>query len=122
MGTAGAGEPSLAGCQWATSSPLLELPGVSGSQLGLSLPAKEMRKAQSLRDGGSDRVGVKGRKHMSLPRKAGRAAEGYRGLFYAIRTYTKFKRKVLDKRNQLSVSITCIEGPMSSKGVFSKKK
>lgn len=39
-----------------------------------------------------------------------------------IRTYTKFKRKVLDKRSQLSVSITRLEGPTSSKGVFSNKK
>ena len=44
-GTAGDGEPSLTGCQWATS-PLLELPGVSGSQLGLSLPMKEMKGTQ----------------------------------------------------------------------------
>lgn len=59
---------------------------------------------------------------MSVPRKAGRAAEGYRGLFCVIRAYTKFKRKVLDKGNQLSVSITCLEGAMSTKGVFSNKK
>lgn len=39
-----------------------------------------------------------------------------------IRTYTKFKRKVLNKRSQLSVSITHLEGPTSSKGVFSNKK
>lgn len=82
---------------------------------------KEMRGTQSLGDGGSGCFGVRGRKHMSLLRKAERAAEGYRGLFYVIRTYTKFKRKVLDKRNQLSVSITHLEAPMSSKGVFNKK-
>ena len=62
-GTAGDGEPSLTGCQWATS-PLLELPGVSGCQLGLSLPMKEMKGTQSLGDGGSGCV-VRGRKHMS---------------------------------------------------------
>ena len=83
---------------------------------------KETRGTQSLRDEGSDRFGVRGRKHMSLPWKAERAAEGYRGLFCVIRTYTIFKRKVLDKRNQLSVSVTRLEGPMSSKGVFSNKK
>lgn len=59
---------------------------------------------------------------MSLPRKAERAAGGYCRLFCVIRTYTKFKRKVLNKRSQLSVSITHLEGPTSSKGVFSNKK
>lgn len=58
------------------SSPLLELPGMSGSQMGLSLPMKEMRRPQSLGDSGSGCVGVRGRKHMTLPRKAERAAEG----------------------------------------------
>lgn len=70
----------------------------------------------------SDCVGVKGRKHMSLLCRAERAAEGDWGLFYVIRTYAKSKRKVLDKRNQLSVNITCLEEMMSSKGVFFNKK
>lgn len=39
-----------------------------------------------------------------------------------IRAYTKFKRKVLNKRSQLSVSIKHLEGPTSSKRVFSNKK
>lgn len=50
---------------------------MSGSQMGLSLPMKEMRRTQSLEDRGSGCVGVRVRKHMTLPRKAERAAEGY---------------------------------------------
>lgn len=75
-GAAQAGEPWLASCQWDTSPPA-GLPGVSGSQLGLSLPMKEMRVTQPLGHGSSACAGVRGRKHMSLPRKAERAAEGY---------------------------------------------
>lgn len=50
---------------------------MSGSQMGLSLPMKEMRRTQSLEDRGSGCVGMRVRKHMTLPRKAERAAEGY---------------------------------------------
>lgn len=45
--------------------------------LGLSSPMKEMRAIQPLGDRGSACVGVRRRKHMSLPRRAERAADGY---------------------------------------------
>lgn len=56
----------------------LPLPWLSFQEfLGLSLPVKEMRATQPLGDRGSACVGVRRRKHMSLPCRAERAAEGY---------------------------------------------